>query len=285
MMPRKKFLKPIIFLTLPLLISVSLKSIADAPQFPASLSSTTPMAVPAAGGTGGDINTPEYVIIRPSDQATFSSETAAQVFNVPYKEGASFHKGDILLEFDCRYQKAELKKALAQQTESAMASRSAEKLVNYGSISKFEVVKAESEEQMANADVDKLRATVDKCTIRAPFTGSVADVIVHPNESVRPGDPLLKIVNTEYLEFEIQIPSVWLSWLHVGSMFNVRLNEIKKTISAKVTMIDPEIEPVSQSVKIIAVITPSDPTLLPGMSGQAIFTDNPDNNKTFYKKN
>jgi membrane fusion protein (multidrug efflux system) len=280
-MPKKNLWKSIIFLTLPFLLCVSLKSAADAAEkFPATLNGSEPLA----GVADGQINTPEYVIIRPSDQATFSSETAAEISTVPFKEGASFHKGDILLEFDCRYQKAELKKALAQQTESAMASRSAEKLVQYGSISKFEVVKAQSEEQMANADVDKLRATVDKCTIRAPYTGAVANVIVHPDESVKPGDPLLKIVNTEYLEFEIQIPSVWLSWLHVGSMFNVRLNEIKKTITAKVTMIDPEIEPVSQSVKIIAVITPSDPKLLPGMSGQAIFTDNPEN-KTLLKKN
>jgi membrane fusion protein (multidrug efflux system) len=265
---------------LSILLCVTLKSAADAiDKFPATLSAPAPNSFPT------NANTPEYVIIRPSDQATFSSETAAEIANMPYKEGASFHKGDILLEFDCRLQKAELKKALAQQVESAMASKSAEKLVQYGSISEFEVVKAQSEEQMANADVDKLSAIVDKCIIKAPFNGSVADVIVHPDESVKPGDPLLKIVNTEYLEFEIQIPSVWLSWLHVGSMFNVRLNEIKKTISAKVTMIDPEIEPVSQSVKIIAVITPADPTLLPGMSGQAIFTDNPDNKKSLLKKN
>jgi len=223
-------------------------------------------------------NTPEYVIIQPSDQATFSSETAASVAKLSVKEGSHFQIGDVLLELDCRLQQAELKKAQAQQKASAMAEKSAIKLKSYGAISEFELVKASSDAQIANAEVDKLNAVVEKCTIKAPFNGSVAEIMIHPHESVKPGDPLLKIVNTEALEFEIQVPSAWLQWLHIGTVFNVHLHEVNKTISAKVTLIDPQIEPVSQSVKVTSVITQPDPTLLPGMSGQASFPDNPMNN-------
>jgi membrane fusion protein (multidrug efflux system) len=228
-------------------------------------------------------STPEYVVIKPSDQATFSSDTAANVANVLVQEGSRFHTGDVLLQLDCRLQQADLKKALAQQTEAKAAQEAAKKLKSYGSISEFEAVKAASEEQVANAEVDKLHTMVDKCVIKAPFNGAVSEVMVHAHESVKTGDPLLKIVNTENLEFEIQIPSQWLAWLHVGSIFYVHLNEENKTISAKITKINPQIEPVSQSVKIIGTITPPDATLLPGMSGQAIFRDNPSSKKATSK--
>ena len=262
-----------------ILLGLSIISAADnSEKFPASL------PAPPLNSLVVDSNTPEYVIIRPSDQATFSSETIASIANIAFKEGSSFHTGDVLLQFDCRFQQAELKKARAQQTEASMAKKAAQKLQSYGSISTFEFVKAAADEEMANADVDKLQAAVDKCVIKAPFNGSVSEVMVHSHETVKAGDPLLKIVNTENLEFEIQIPSLWLAWLHVGSMFNVHLNEINKDISAQVTMVNPEIEPVSQSVKIVATITPTDPTLLPGMSGQASFPDNPDNKKLIGKK-
>src|SRR5204863_6819758 len=105
---------------------------------------------------------------------------------------------------------------------------------------------------------------------------SVAELMVHTYESVKPGDPLLKIVNIENLEFEIQVPSCWLQSIKIGSMFSVHINEIDKNISAKITKINPQIEPVSQSVRLIATITPPNNLLLPGMSGQAIFPDNPD---------
>jgi len=223
-----------------------------------------------------DSSTNEYVIIKPSDQATFSSETAASVATISVEEGSRFDKNDILLQLDCRLQRADLNKALAQQYAAKIAQQSATKLKNYGSISEFEVVKATSEAQIANAEVDRLSTIVEKCTIKAPFSGSVAEIMVHAHESVKPGDPLLRIVNTDNLEFEIQVPSCWLQSLHIDSIFNVHINEINKTIPAKITKINPQIEPVSQSVKLIATITPNNSELLPGMSGQAIFPGDPE---------
>lgn len=224
-------------------------------------------------------NTPEYVIIRSNNQITFSSETAASVAKIWVKEGSRFSKGDTLLELDCRIQQAELSKAMAQQKASSLAEASANKLKKYDSISEFELVKASADAKIANAEVSKLKAIVEKCTIKAPFNGSVAQVMTHDYETVKQGDPLLKIISTDNLEFDIQVPSNWLEWLHVGSIVNVHINEINKIVPATVMRINPLIEPISQTVKIIATISAPDATLLPGMSGQASFPDNPSQKK------
>src|SRR5207249_4560383 len=86
-------------------------------------------------------STPEYVIIRSSDQATFSSETTAHVALLTIEEGSYFKMGDILLQLDCREQQAELKKAQAQQLATREAGKSAAKLQTYGSISEAELIK------------------------------------------------------------------------------------------------------------------------------------------------
>jgi RND family efflux transporter MFP subunit len=243
---------------------------APSNQLPATLAS--PLDAPPTVIT----NTPEYVVIHPSDQVTYSSETAASINNISVREGSHFKSGDILLEMDCRLQHAELDKVQAQSKSASLAEASAIKLKGYGSISELELVKAHSEAAIAKAEVDKLTAVVDKCIIKAPFNGAVSDIFVHPFETVKPGDPLLKIVNTENLEFEIQVPSTWLSWLQVGTPFKVRLNETDKTVNVEVARIDPEIESVSQTIKITATAQQADPTLLPGMTGQAIFPDHPE---------
>jgi membrane fusion protein (multidrug efflux system) len=223
-----------------------------------------------------NINTPEYVIIRSSDRVTFSSEMTAKVALIAVKEGSYFKINDILLEFDCRERVAELKKAEAQQRSMNEANKSALKLQSYGSISEYELIKAQSEASMANADVDKLKAIVDKCTIKAPFNGAVSELMVHAHETVKPGDPLLKIVNTDNLELQMQVPSSWLQWIKIGTNFNVHISELGKPIAAKITKINPQIDSVSQTVKIVGIIIERDPELRPGMSGQAIFPDNPD---------
>lgn len=218
---------------------------------------------------------PEYVVIQPSEQVTFSSETSASVGAISIKEGSNFHRGDVLLELDCRIQDAELKKAKAEQSVSDFALASAKKLKSYHSISELEYRQAESQKHISDAEVDKLIAIVEKCTLKAPFNGSVARLMVHMHESVKPGDPLLKIVSTDNLDFVLQVPSNWLEWLHVDSVIRVHVNEIGKTVETKITKISPEIDSVSQTVKIFANQTTPDPSLRPGMSGQASFPDRP----------
>ncbi len=222
-----------------------------------------------------DAKTPEYVILQPIDEATFSSEITASVESLPMKEGSYFKIGDVLLVLDCRVQKAEYQKALAQQTATTIALKSAQRLKSYDSISEYEVVKAKAEAAMVDADVSKLGAIVDKCVIKAPFNGAVADLKVHTHETVKPGDPLMKIVNTDHIIVELEVPSDWLQWIHIGSTFNVHVNEINQSIIARIIRINPEIEPVSQTVKIVGEIEDTSNKLLPGMSGQASFPDDP----------
>lgn len=241
-------------------------------EFPSEL----PTSIENIADQPDNINTPEYVIIRASDQATFSSETTAHVALLTVKEGSYFKMNDILLELDCREQQAELKKAEAEQQSMNAAKKSAEKLQSYGSISEYELIKAKSDADASNADVDKLKAIVDKCIIKAPFNGAVSELMVHTYETVKPGDPLLKIVNTDNLELQMQIPSLWLQWIKIGTRFNVHVTEINKLIAAKVIKINPQIDSVSQTVKITGIIIQYDPDLRPGMSGQANFPENPD---------
>jgi len=253
-------------------LSFPLIALADTPQkLPLTLNNDSANFTAAA--------TPQYVIIQPSDVVTFSSETGASILKLNVREGSPFQQGDVLLQMDCRLQQAELDKASAQLQSSTLAYQSALKLKKFGSISELEEVKAKSDALMAKAEVDKYASVVDKCIIKAPFTGAVSELMVHPFETVKPGDPLLRIVNTQNLEFEVQIPSKWLDWLKIGDAFNVKINETNKTVTAKVTRIDPQIESISQTIKITGTIPHPDKTLLPGMSGQAIFTTNPDLNE------
>lgn len=255
-----------------LFIAPTLSFAAPTEELPTSLVSPTENVTASPSS-----NTPEYVVIRPSEQVTFSSETAASIAELNVREGGRFKAGDVLLKLDCRLQQAELDEAKARATSAALADQSAKKLKSYGTISELELVKTHSDYLIAVAGVQKLEATVDKCVVKAPFNGAVAEVIVNARETVKPGDPLLKIVNLENLEFEIQIPSIWLKWLKVGSKFLVQLNETHQTVEVNIVRIDPEIESVSQTIKITGIVAHPDSSLLPGMSGQAIFPDNPDN--------
>jgi membrane fusion protein (multidrug efflux system) len=238
-------------------------------------SSEKPTNVPAASQyiTDTEPSLPIYVMVHSRNNTTFSSETTATIRFISSREGDNFQAGSTLIEFDCRVSQAELKKALAQEQFAKSAYKSATKLQSYGSISESELIKAKSEAEIASSEVEKLTAIIDKCTIKAPYNGAVSESLVQVGETVKPGDPLIKTVNIDNLELQMQIPSTWLRWLHIGSEFKVTITELNKTFSAKVEKINPEINSVSQTVKIVGILSSPESGLLPGMSGQATFPE------------
>ena len=93
-------------------------------------------------------------IVRPSERAKISTGLSTKVIKVAYDEGRSFKKGDLLIEFDCRLQEAELASYLARQREMVIGLKSALYLKkrNAGSLYDVEVARAKMAKAKADAN-------------------------------------------------------------------------------------------------------------------------------------
>ena len=139
------------------------------------------------------------------------------------------------------------------------------------SISGLEVAISAARIKQARAALEKVRTEVERCTLKAPFSGRVTVRHVEPFESVKRGEKIIDLVEDQNLRIELHIPSFWLRWLKIGSPFQLHVDETGKVVEATVTMIGARINPVSQTLKIRGALKDSHPELLPGMSGLAQF--------------
>ncbi|MBF0125395.1 MAG: HlyD family secretion protein, partial [Magnetococcales bacterium] len=96
----------------------------------------------------------------------------------------------------------------------------------------------------------------------------VAEQKVREQQYVQPGQPMLDIIDDSVLELEFIVPSRWLVWLKPDLMFQVQIDETAKEYPAKVLRIGAKVDPVSQSVKLVAAISGKFPELMAGMSGK-----------------
>ena len=92
---------------------------------------------------------------------------------------------------------------------------------------------------------------------------------------MQPGQALLEILDDSTLELEFIVPSRWLSWVRSGSAFQVSIDETGKSYPAKVQRIGARVDPVSQSVKLTAVIDGRFNELVAGMSGKVLMAPPP----------
>lgn len=221
--------------------------------------------------------------LSPRQYTTIAAEIGAKIKLIPYSEGLSFKKGDLLLSFDCTLQKTQFAKANAVLSGAQKIYSANQRLLELHSIGKLELENSRIEVDKASADVDSVKAVLDKCDIVAPYNGKVAEQHVREQQFVQPGQNMLDIIDNSVLELEFFVPSHWLSWIMQGTSFYVIMDETEKTYPAKVTRIGARIDPVSQSIRLTAAIDGIYPELIAGMSGKVIFTL-PENHKPALEK-
>ncbi|MBF0446128.1 MAG: efflux RND transporter periplasmic adaptor subunit, partial [Magnetococcales bacterium] len=211
--------------------------------------------------------------LTPRYQAVISAEIAGKITILNFREGERFQNGKKLAEIKCAQHKARYDKANAELTITIRQHQANLRLMELKSIGSHEVDIAQANVSKARADVAFWKDVKTKCVIIAPFSGRVAKLHVHEHEYVAEGDKLMKIVDDHNLEIELLVPSDWQTWLKPGLGFNINIDETSKDYPAEVSMTGAQIDPVSQSFKVIGKIKGHFPELLPGMSGSVIFLD------------
>lgn len=212
-------------------------------------------------------------VIRPVNQAVLSTDLVARVVAMPFREGDSFEKGDLLIEFDCARYEADVAAAWAAHTVSRKAFQSNQELAQYNAVGSTELEVSKAEMARAASEAKAVESRTEDCEIRAPFAGRVAERVIHAFETSAPGDPLMKIVNDTQLEIELVVPSRWLVWLEPGAIFRFHVDETGTSHAAHVTRLGGAVDPVSQTIKLFAELDSSLQGVLSGMSGSADFDE------------
>ena len=120
-----------------------------------------------------------------------------------------------------------------------------------------------------------MQVVLTKCAVAAPFSGRVAEQKVREQQYVQPGQVLLDIIDDSVLEVEFIMPSRWLSQVRAGSAVHIAVDETGRSYPARVLRMGARVDPVSQSVKVVAAIDGRPPELMAGMSGRLLIQRTP----------
>ena len=206
--------------------------------------------------------------LSPRRYTTLAAEIGAKISRIAVQEGGTFRAGQTLVSLDCSTQQAQLERARAALSGAEKTFSANIKLAELNSVGKVELELSEAEVGKAQAEVKMMSVALSKCNIAAPFSGRIAEQKVREQQFVQAGQPMLEIIDDSVLELEFIVPSKWLAWLRAGSSFQVVIDETAKTYPAKVLRIGAKVDPISQSIKLVAAIDGKFPELIAGMSGR-----------------
>ena len=211
-------------------------------------------------------------LIRASSRIEYRNEIVAPVKTANFLAGEKFEKGELLVELDCSRYEAERNAARASAKAATIELRTKRRLLQYQAVGKNEVELAAAQSAQANAELEVHNVRNQLCVFKAPFSGRVVDLNAKIYEYPPTDKPLIVIINGSKFEMELVVPSNWLLWMDIGTVFTVKVDETGETGLGRIERIAAEVDPVSQTVKVIAGFTQKPKSVLAGMSGTIFFS-------------
>ena len=248
-------------------------TLAQAQVLRANLPSPAP--VPAAVSLPSAPEPELRAQLTPRRYTTLAAEIGARIEHLAVTEGGVIRAGEVLLRFDCSLQKAQLDRARATLDAAEKQLATQRRLVELNATGRQEVDMAEAEVAKTRAEAAQIDVQLGKCTVVAPFSGRVAEQKVREQQYVQPGQALLEVLDDSVLEVEFIMPSRWLQSVRVGSTVQIAVDETGRSYPAKVQRLGARVDPVSQSVKVMAAIEGRRAELMAGMSGRVLVKRGP----------
>lgn len=232
---------------------------------------TSPATTPPAAAMVAQSGQGVRGVVRARQVAVLSSRLAARIVQMPLQEGQSFRKGDLLVAFDCERPRAEARAARSALQAHRKTWEVQRELQAHNAIGRMDVEVTRAQMDKAEAEAMALEVGLRECEIRAPYAGRVVESLAQAHETTTQGQPLLRVQGQQDLELQLIVPSAWMSWLRSGTNFTFRIDETGESVTASVLRVGAAVDPVSQTVKIMARLPEGRATVLPGMSGTADF--------------
>jgi len=205
----------------------------------------------------GDVESGEAVNLR--------SEITGRIDRVAFADGQTVKAGDLLIKLDGSVQEAELDRARANLSLWQNNVARYAKLVQTGVVSKVKLEEAQSEHNLARANVKLAEANLAKTQIRAPFDSKVGIRSVSPGDYVSPGDSLVNVDKVGEVKLLFTVPERFLHDLKQGAEVELSVDALPgETVKAKVLAIESRVAADSRSIRVQAVASNADGKLYAG---------------------
>lgn len=197
---------------------------------------------------------------------TVSADLPGTVDRIAFDSGRSIQEGDVLVQQDTRQERAQLAAMESQRDLAKINYARMQELVNQGVISKMDYDKATADQRQAEANVDEIRATIARKTIRAPFSGVLGIRQVNLGQYLSAGTAIVPLQSLDPIYVNFSVPQQVVGQVQVGH--NVRLTSDSlpgREFTGRVSAVDSVIDQATRNVQVQATLANPGGKLRPGM--------------------
>jgi membrane fusion protein (multidrug efflux system) len=197
---------------------------------------------------------------------TVSADLPGTVERIAFDSGRPVRQGDVLAALDTRQERAQLAAIEAQRDLARLNYTRLKGLLSERVISQAEFDRAAAEQRQTDAQVGEIRATIERKTIRAPFSGVLGIRQANLGQYLAAGDPIVPLQSLHPIYVNFGVPQQDSNQIRVGHQVHVTAKDHGGlAVDGRVTAIDSIVDPTTRNIQIQATIANPGGTLRPGM--------------------
>jgi len=214
----------------------------------------------------GSVSTKNLLVIYP--------QFSGILINVYVKEGQKVKKGQLLAKIDDGGLSQQLAQLNIQSELSKTTYERQKRLWEQKIGSEIQFLQAKSNYKAQEKAIDQLQKQVDKTLVKAPFSGTIDDVITEQGSVVIPGQTqLMRIINLDDMYIEANVPEQYITNISKNKTVEIEFPVLNKTIKAKIRQVGNYINPANRTFKIEIAVPNKDKSIKPNLTAKLKIND------------
>lgn len=197
---------------------------------------------------------------------TVSAELPGRVTRIAFEPGTTVTAGQLLVQQDVSSELAQERAARSGLDLALKNFKRAEALLPEKVISKSIYDDRKAAYDTAVAQLDNIRAAIEKKTIRAPFTGRLGIRQVNLGESLEARQAIVSLQSMNPIFVNFLMPQQQMSRLEKDLAVRVTTDALPgRSVEGVITAVNSEVDSATRNIRLQATVKNSDNALRPGM--------------------
>lgn len=205
--------------------------------------------------------------IEAGESILVTGEIDGIVTDLPFREGGPVSQGELIAQLDDAQLKAEAQRARALHQQTKATWERVKSIVDQGAGAPQDLDDALAALKVAEANLALARTRLAKTRITAPFAGLAGKREISRGAFIRAGSTITTLAQIDKLRVTFAVPERILASMQVGAETMVTTTAYPgEALTGTIDVIEPQLDPMTRSVGIVALVDNPAQLLRPGMS-------------------
>ncbi len=199
--------------------------------------------------------------VRSDKNVTISAETMGAVERVLVTEGQQVRKGQVLMNINADVLQNSLNEVKTQLELATAVYERQKNLWDQKIGTEVQFLQTKSNKEALENRLSMLQSQLAQANVKAPFSGTIEEVMVRVGEAASPGVPMIRLVSLQDMSIRADVSESFVGSFNKGDAVEVYFPSLDKTYQSTIKAVGQVINPNNRTFTLEAAL-PNDTDLL-----------------------